>query len=254
VPTPFPDPGAALALSFGTIPNVIVDDVPQPPLLAAVVSPELPLSPELEFPRAPESPVDADPLLEPEAIGMPELDVEPLPGVPELDPLPWLGLPELDALPKEELAASLSGELPLVELLPHAPAITARHTRHPVIAARGRTPVLAISMFTPSLSRSGSHRRNPLRKAGMLEGSSVDRQIRSGCRGRSLDPSRSSLGKEIVAVAHGARAPGRWTARLQRSRERGPRWLKQRSGVAATPGPWKRALESAAPRSHGIRL
>jgi len=161
--------------------------------------PPLPLDPAPELDEPPE----VEPLLEPDD------PLEP-PDVPELEPLELVVLPELDALPEEEAAASLSGEPSLVELLPHAPAITTRQTRHPVIAERGRTPVLAVSMFTPSLSRSGSHRRNPSRKVGMLEQSSGDRQIRSGCRGRSLDPSssRSSLGEEIVAVAHGARGTG----------------------------------------------
>jgi hypothetical protein len=153
--------------------------------------PPLPLDPTPEL----DEPPKVEPLLEPDD------PLEP-PDVPELEPL------ELVALPEEEAAASLSGEPSLVELLPHAPAIATRHTSHPVIAERGRTPVLAISMFTPSLSRSGSHRRNPLRKVGMLERSSADRQIRSGCRGRSVDPSRSSLEKEIVAVAHERQGTG----------------------------------------------
>jgi hypothetical protein len=42
-----------------------------------------------------------------------------------------VALPELDVLPEEEVAASLSGGPSLVELLPHALAIAARHARHP---------------------------------------------------------------------------------------------------------------------------
>jgi hypothetical protein len=58
------------------------------------------------------------------------------------------GLPELDALPEEEPAASLSGELPLVELLPHALAIAARHARHPVSAEWRRTLLVILSLST----------------------------------------------------------------------------------------------------------
>jgi hypothetical protein len=132
---------------------VIVDDLPQPLLLTAVPPPELLLAPELELPLAPESPVEAAPLLEPESIEMPELEVEPPPEVPELDPLPLLGLPELDALPEfdalpeEEIAASLSGELSVVELLPHALAIAARHARHAVSAEWRRALLVTLSAF-----------------------------------------------------------------------------------------------------------
>jgi hypothetical protein len=132
---------------------VIVDDLPQPLLLTAAAPPELPLAPELELPLAPESPVEAAPLLEPEIIEMPELEVEPPPEVPELDPLPLLGLPELDALPEfdalpeEEIAASLSGELAVVELLPHALAIAARHARHAVGAEWRRALLVTLSAF-----------------------------------------------------------------------------------------------------------
>ena len=141
VPTPFPDPGAAPEFSFGTDPNVIVEVLPQPLLLTAVAPPELPLDPELELPLAPESPIEADPLLEPESVEMPELDVEPPPEVPEV------ALPELDALPKEDTAASLSGELSLVELLPHALAIAARHARHSVSDEWRRTLLVIICVL-----------------------------------------------------------------------------------------------------------
>jgi hypothetical protein len=131
---------------------VIVEVLPQPLLLTAVAPPELPLDPELEPSLAPESLVEADPLLEPESVEMPELDVEPPPEVPELDPPPPLELPELDALPEEDAAASLSGELSLVELLlPHALAIAARPARHPLSAQHRRTPHLtvSVSIFEP---------------------------------------------------------------------------------------------------------
>jgi hypothetical protein len=144
VPTPFPDPGAAFESSFGTGPNVIVEFLPQPLLLTAVDPPELPLDPELELSLGPESPVEADPLLEPEAIEVPELDVEPPPEVPELEPLGLVMPPALDAPPEEVADASLLDELSLVELLPHALAIAARHARHPVIAEWRRTLLVAL--------------------------------------------------------------------------------------------------------------
>ena len=64
----------------------------------------------------------------------------------ELDPPPLLELPELDALPEEMAAASLSGELSLVELLPHALAIAARHARHPVSGEWRRTLLVTLSV------------------------------------------------------------------------------------------------------------
>jgi hypothetical protein len=66
--------------------------------------------------------------------------------VPELDPLELGALLELDALPEPEAAASLWGELPLVELLPHALAMRARHARHPVSAEWRRTLLVNLSM------------------------------------------------------------------------------------------------------------
>jgi hypothetical protein len=82
---------------------------------------------------------------------LPEPDEPPEPpDVPELEPLELVTLPELDALPEEEPAASLSGEPSLVELpLPHAPAIAARHTMHPVSAEWRRTPLVTLSMSMP---------------------------------------------------------------------------------------------------------
>src|SRR5258708_26962292 len=96
---------------------------------------------------------------------MPKRDGEPPPEVPELDPPPPLELPELDTPPEEEAAASLSGELSLVELLPHALASAARHARHPVSAEWRRTPVVAVSMPTPfpSCSDSIRPRASPLK-------------------------------------------------------------------------------------------
>jgi hypothetical protein len=96
------------------------------------------------------SPAPPDPLPLPELDGPPELEplldpddpIEPE-EVPELDPL------ELETLPESEAPTSPCGELPAEELLPHALAITTRHTRHPVIAERGRTPVEAVPMLTP---------------------------------------------------------------------------------------------------------
>jgi hypothetical protein len=100
--------------------------------------------------------------------------------VSELDPLELDPLPELETLPESEPTTSPCGALPAVELLPHAPDITTRHTKRPVIAERGRTPVKAVSMLTPS-SRAVA-RIDQIRHAsvGMLERSSGDRQIRSG--------------------------------------------------------------------------
>jgi hypothetical protein len=124
-----------------------VGDIPA----SSPAPPDPPPLPELD------GPPEVEPLLEPDEPIEPE-------EVPELDPLELEPLPELETLPESEAPTSPCGELPAVELLPHAPAITTRHTRHPVIAERGRTPVEAVSMLTPSLSRSGSHRRNPSRK------------------------------------------------------------------------------------------
>ena len=125
---------------------MIVEVLPQPLLLTAVAPPELPLDPELEPSLAPESPVPADPLLEPESVEMPELDVEPPPEVPEFEPPELVMLPEFDALPDEVAAASLPDELSLVELLPHALAITANHARHPVSAEWRRTLLVTFSL------------------------------------------------------------------------------------------------------------
>ncbi len=151
---------------MGTGPKVIVEALPQPLLLTAVVPPELPLDPELELPIAPESPSEVDPLLEPEPVEMPELDVEPPPVVPELEPPPVLELPELDALPEEEedAAASLSGERSLVELLPHALAIAARHARHPISGEWRRTLLvtISVSICPVVMSRYGRLRGPPL--------------------------------------------------------------------------------------------
>jgi hypothetical protein len=153
---------------LGTGPKVIVEVLPQPLLLTAVVPPELPLDPELELPIAPESPSEVDPLLEPEPVEMPELDVEPRPVVPELEPPPVLELPELDALPEEEeeeedAAASLLGERSLVELLPHALAIAARHARHPISGEWRRTLLvtLSVSICPVVMSRYGRLRGPP---------------------------------------------------------------------------------------------
>ena len=123
---------------------MIVEILPQPLLLTAVDPPELLLEPELEPSLAPESPVEVDPLLEPESVEMPELDVEPPPELPEFEPPELVMLPELDALPEEVAAASLPDELSLVELLPHAP-VAARHARHPVSAEWRRT--LPVTLF-----------------------------------------------------------------------------------------------------------
>ena len=136
-----------------------VDALPHPLLFTAVPPPVLLLAPELEPPLAPESPVeaaplpapespvDAAPLLGPESIEMPELEVGPPPEVPELDPLALLGLPALDALPEEEVAASLSGEPSVVELLPHPLAIAARHARRTVRAEWRRALLVTLSAF-----------------------------------------------------------------------------------------------------------
>jgi hypothetical protein len=84
--------------------------------------PELDEAPEVEPPLEPDEPPE-------------------LPDVPELEP-PELVEPELDALPEEEAAASLSGELSLVELLPQAAAIAARQARHPRAERRRTLPVI----------------------------------------------------------------------------------------------------------------
>jgi hypothetical protein len=100
-----------------------------------------PLDP-LPFPLDPapelDEPPEVEPLLEPDELLPPD--------VPELEPLELVTLPELDALPEEEAAASLSGEPSLVELLPHALAIAARHTRHPVSAEWRRTLLVNLSV------------------------------------------------------------------------------------------------------------
>jgi len=202
--------------------------------------PPLPLDPAPELDEPPE----VELLLEPDD------PLEP-PDVPELEPL------ELVALPDEEAAASLSGEPSLVELPPHAPAITTRHTRHPVIAERGRTPVLAVSMFTPSLSRSGSHRRNPSRKVGMLERSSGDRQIRSGCRGRTAivvakHPERQTVKRARQSLRSSNIHFGVRRNKPQRVRGRATHHLRAARTWSSLPHqrPWARC----APRHQGNNL
>jgi hypothetical protein len=116
--------------SVGDIPASSPAPLDPPPL------PELEPAPELD------GPPEVEPLLEPDEPIEPE-------EVSELDPLEPDPLPELKTLPESEASTSPCGELP--ELLPHAPAIATRNTRHPVIAERGRTPLGAVSMLTPSL-------------------------------------------------------------------------------------------------------
>jgi hypothetical protein len=116
------------------------------------------------------SPAPPDPLPLPELDPAPEVEPllepdEPLEpsGVPELDP-PELGAPlELDALPEPEAAASLWGEPPLVELLPQALAVRARHARHPFNAEWRRT----LLVNPMSMTRSGSAPPNPSLLAGV---------------------------------------------------------------------------------------
>jgi hypothetical protein len=84
---------------------------PDPPPL-----PELEPAPELDGPPEVEPPLELDAPLEP-------------PDAPELEPLELVPLPEPDALPEEEAAASVSGELSLVELLPQALAMGAAQTQ-----------------------------------------------------------------------------------------------------------------------------
>lgn len=90
------------------------------------------------------SPLDPLPLpeLDPasELDGPPEVELEPD------EPLEPSDAPELDALPEPEAAASLWAGPSLVELLPHALAITARHARHPVSAEWRRTLRVTLSM------------------------------------------------------------------------------------------------------------
>ena len=104
------------------------DSTPPDPL----PSPELDPAPELDEPPAIEPPLDPD-------------ELEPS-DVPELEPLELWTPPELDALPEPEAAAPLWGELPLVESLPHALAITANHARHPVSAEWRRTRLVTFSL------------------------------------------------------------------------------------------------------------
>jgi hypothetical protein len=140
-----PDPAAALGFSFGTDPKVIVDVLPQPLLLTAVEPPELLLDPEPELPPMPESPDEPDdPVLEPEPwppeplldaaaplppplLLAPELPLEP----PEPDALLVPELPELGVPPLPDMDPLLMPEsgpvLELLEPLPHATAIKARH-------------------------------------------------------------------------------------------------------------------------------
>jgi hypothetical protein len=113
--------------SAGEIPPS--DGVTPSPLLL----PELDPAPELD-----EAPT-VEPLLEPED------PLEPS-EVPELAPLELGEPPELDALPELEDAVPLWGELPVVELLPHALTITARHARDPVSAEWRRPLLVTLSM------------------------------------------------------------------------------------------------------------
>jgi hypothetical protein len=125
VPTPFPDPAAAPALSFGTAPNVSVEVLPQPALLTAPASPEPPLGPppSVDPPPSPDPPLldpeppllDPEPPLDPELVDMPLLDVEPPLELPELAAPPLLELPEPASGPE------------LLDLSPHATAVKATH-------------------------------------------------------------------------------------------------------------------------------
>lgn len=118
----------------------------------------------------PSSPPPLDPLSLPDLDAASELaasreldplELEPLPDpdeplelaeLPELDPLELATPPELDPPAEPETAASFVVQLPVVELLPHAPATTARHARHPFNATHGRTllVVLPMAMIVPN--------------------------------------------------------------------------------------------------------
>jgi hypothetical protein len=208
VPTPLPDPGAAPAFSLGTGPNVIVEVFPQPLLLTAVAPPELPPDPELELPLAPESPVRADPLLDPESVEMPELDVEPPPEVPELDAPPPLELPEVDALPEEDAAASLPGGLSPVELLlPHALATATRHARNPVSGEWVVTSSLSIGVYDSRARVLGDllpARDAPRHRFGPQPAVAPGRPIRHSGAGRSAPdtPGWETSGTAIAPYLH----------------------------------------------------
>jgi hypothetical protein len=126
-PPHVPDPPSTPTVC--TAPPSVGETGPTP--LDPLPLPELEPAPEVDEP--PEVPPEVEPLLEPDE------PLEPS-GVPELDPL------ELGALPEPEAAASLWGELPLVELLPHALAMRARHARHPISAEWRRTLLVNLSM------------------------------------------------------------------------------------------------------------
>ena len=75
----------------------------------------------------------------------------------------------------QRLPHPLWGELPLVELLPHAFAITARHARHPVSAERRRTLLVTFSM-----SMRGQKFREVFVPRGLRPETSRFRSTRSG--------------------------------------------------------------------------
>jgi hypothetical protein len=126
--------------------------VPDPPSTPTVCTTppsfcEIPLSgptplDPLPLPLAPPPELDEAPEVAP--LAGPDGPPEP-PDVSEPEPLELETLPELDGLP-EEVAASLSDELSLVELPPHALAIAARHARHPVSAEWRRTRLAIFSV------------------------------------------------------------------------------------------------------------
>jgi hypothetical protein len=127
--------------SVGDIPASSPAPLEPPPLPELEPAPELDEPPELE--PAPE--LDGPPEVEP----LPDKPNEPE-EVPALEPLEPDLLPELATLPDPDAPISPCDEFPAVGLSPHAPAITTRHTRHPVVE-RDRTPVVDVSMLTPSL-------------------------------------------------------------------------------------------------------
>jgi hypothetical protein len=134
VPTPFPDPGDALALSFGTAANVSVDVLPQPTLPRVPASREPPSGPEL--PANPELPLDPVPMFPPES----PLGPEPLlaPG-PPLDPELELAIEPLSALPEPDALPLLAPFEPpsAVESLECSPQATAIKARHIANGANG---------------------------------------------------------------------------------------------------------------------
>src|SRR5665213_2498368 len=89
LPVPrFGEPGVALAFSFGTVPKVSVEVLPQPGLGIATLHPPVPPTPLPAAPPLPDRPPPAEPAAPPEPVVPPEEPVTPPePVVPPEEPV-----------------------------------------------------------------------------------------------------------------------------------------------------------------------